>query len=132
MTISIESVFVHIIDDDESVRKSMSRLMRSAGIVSRSYDSAKRFLSGSCNDHNACIIIDISMPQINGFELCETLNIRGIKIPMIAISAIDDDITRQLVKDMGVYFYLRKPVDDQELFDAISWVIESCLKQPNL
>ena len=131
MTTSTESVFVYIIDDDESVRKSMSRLMRSAGIVSSTYDSAKCFLSGAYNDHNSCIIMDINMPQIDGFELCARLKKRDIKIPVIAVSAIDDDLTRQRVQDMGVHFYLRKPVDEQVLFDAISSVIQYCRKKPN-
>jgi len=64
------------------------------------------------------------MPRMSGLELLRQLNARGIRLPVIAVSARDDDETRQLARDLGVSLFLRKPVDDQALLDAIAWVAE--------
>ena len=124
MTLKTGTLHVHIVDDDESVRKGLSRLMRSAGIESHAYASPERFLAEVHNEGHACILMDITMPRMSGLELGTQLREKGITLPMIAISARDDDDTRHLARDLGVRFFLRKPVDDQALLDAISWVVE--------
>jgi len=121
----LEKIFVHIVDDDESVQKALSRLMRSAGIESCTYESSKSFLEKVHNDSHACILMDMNMPNMNGLELAAQLKQKGIQLPVIAISARDDDGVRQLARDLGVKFFLRKPVDDQALLDAISWVMQN-------
>jgi FixJ family two-component response regulator len=115
---------VYIVDDDESVRTALSRLMRSAGIESRAYESSERFLADVRDRGHACILMDITMPRMNGMELLARLKERNIALPVIAISARDDDETRQSARDLGVRFFLRKPVDDQALIDAINWVVK--------
>lgn len=125
MALKTETLLMHIVDDDESVRKSLSRLMRSAGIESRAYESPERFLAEVRDDGHACILMDITMPRMNGLELSARLKEKGIALPVIAISARDDDDTRQLARDLGVRFFLRKPVDDQALLDAITWVMQN-------
>jgi FixJ family two-component response regulator len=124
VTLKAETLLVHIVDDDESVRKGLLRLMRSAGIESRAYESPERFLAEVHNEGHACILMDITMPRMSGLELSAQLRVKGIALPVIAISARDDDDTRQLARDLGVRFFLRKPVDDQALLDAISWVMQ--------
>jgi FixJ family two-component response regulator len=115
---------VHIVDDDEAVRKGLSRLMRSAGVESLAYDSPESFVSEVQDTEHACIVLDITMPRMNGLELLSQLKARGIRMPVIAVSARDDDDTRQLARDLGVSLFLRKPVDDQALLDAIAWVVD--------
>lgn len=124
MTRKAEPLFVHIVDDDESVRKGLSRLMRSAGIESHAYASPESFFAETHDEGHACIIMDITMPRMNGLEFGAKLKERGIALPVIAVSARDDDETRHLARDLGVRFFLRKPVDDQALLDAISWVVD--------
>jgi FixJ family two-component response regulator len=119
-----EVLTVYIVDDDESVRTALSRLMRSAGIESRAYQSSERFLAEVRNEGHACILMDITMPRMNGMELVARLKEKGIAFPVIAVSARDDDETRRLARDLGVHFFLRKPVDDQALIDAINWVVK--------
>jgi FixJ family two-component response regulator len=119
-----ETLMVYIVDDDESVRTALSRLMRSAGIESLAYQSSERFLAEVRNEGNACILMDITMPRMNGMELVARLKEKGIAFPVIAVSARDDDETRRLARDLGVHFFLRKPVDDQALIDAINWVVK--------
>jgi FixJ family two-component response regulator len=122
VTHKAETLHVSIVDDDDAVRKGLSRLMRSAGIESRAYESPERFLSEVHNEEHACILMDITMPRMSGLELSAQLKERGITLPVIAISARDDDDTRHLARELGVRFFMRKPVDDQALLDAISWV----------
>ena len=124
MTRKTEISHVHIVDDDDSVRKGLSRLMRSAGIASDAYGNPESFLAEVHNEDHACILMDITMPRMNGLELNARLKEKGIALPVIAISARDDDDTRQLAHDLGVRFFLRKPVDDQALLDAIAWVVQ--------
>ena len=124
MTIKTGTLHVLIVDDDASVRKGLSRLMRSAGIESHAYASPESFLAEIHNEGHACILMDITMPRMSGLELGAQLREKGITLPMIAISAHDDDDTRHLARDLGVRFFLRKPVDDQALLDAISWVVQ--------
>jgi FixJ family two-component response regulator len=119
-----EALTVYIVDDDESVRTALSRLMRSAGMQSRAYESPERFLAEVSNDGNACILMDITMPRMSGMELVARLKEKGIAYPVIAVSARDDDDARQLAQDSGVRYFMRKPVDDQALIDAISWVVK--------
>jgi len=123
VAVKSETLLVHIVDDDESVRKGLMRLMRSAGIESRAYENAACFLAEVRNDAHACILMDITMPHMNGLELAAQLKQKNITMPTIAISARDDDDARQTARAMGVRFFLRKPVDDQALIDAISWVM---------
>jgi FixJ family two-component response regulator len=117
-------MLVYIVDDDASVRQGLSRLMRSAGIDSRSYAGAEAFLAEVSNDERACIVLDITMPHMDGLQLGRRLRQAGIALPVIAVSARDDDATRQLAMKLQVRMFLRKPVDDQALIDAISWVVQ--------
>lgn len=124
MPFRTEPLHVHIVDDDESVRKGLSRLMRSAGIESHAYASPESFLAKVHNEAHACILMDITMPHMSGLELGARLREKGVDIPVIAVSARDDDETRHLARDLGVRLFLRKPVDGQALLDAISWVVD--------
>lgn len=117
-----EKLFIYIVDDDESVRKGMMRLMRSSGMESQAYATVGEFLAEVRNDNRACIILDITMPHLNGLELCGRLKEKNITVPVIAVSARDDGETINLAQALGVRLFLRKPVDDQALIDAISWV----------
>lgn len=122
MSIADKNLFVHIIDDDQSVRKALSRLLQSAGLKSCAYESAQSFLAQERGQENACILTDISMPTISGFDILDLLKQENSRLPVIVLSARDDDDTRNLVSKLGVQFFLRKPVDGQALIDAIYWV----------
>ncbi|KPK94619.1 MAG: hypothetical protein AMJ94_01180 [Deltaproteobacteria bacterium SM23_61] len=115
---------IYVIDDDASVRKAFGRLLRSADLDAETFSSAEEFLSSPKQKENACIIIDIRMPGLTGFDLLERLVTERIGIPVIAISAHDDAETREHARELGAVVFFRKPVDDQALLDAIWWAIE--------
>ena len=115
---------VYLIDDDESVRKALQRLLRSAGLDVKAFSSAEEFLqSGNLAEKGACIILDIRMPGLTGFDLQEKLTAKGIRIPVITVSAFDDAATRERARKLGATAFFRKPVDDEALIDAIHWAM---------
>ena len=122
-TMAKKRSLVYVIDDDASVRKAIGRLLRSASLDAETFSSAEEFLSNPRQKENACIIIDIRMPSLSGVDLPERLASEGIRIPVIAISAHDDEETREHAKELGAVSFFRKPVDDQALLDAIWWAI---------
>jgi FixJ family two-component response regulator len=118
-------IIVYIVDDDDAVRCGFARLLRSAGMEPRPYESAPRFLDEVVDAKRACILLDITMPSLTGTQVQEQLNAQGITLPVITVSARDDEQTRATARGLGARMFLRKPVDDQALLDAISWVTNS-------
>jgi FixJ family two-component response regulator len=115
-------VTVYIVDDDESVRHGFARLLRSAGFDARVFASPEGFLSEVVDAPGACVLLDITMPHLTGTLVQERLNERNIALPVITVSATDDETTRDRARRLGARLFLRKPVDDQALLDAIRWV----------
>ncbi|MCC6713973.1 MAG: response regulator [Gammaproteobacteria bacterium] len=116
------TLVVYIVDDDESVRKGLSRLIRSAGFEPRTYSSSELFLTEVGAGDRGCVLLDITMPRMGGHEVQERLTAKQIDLPVIAVSASDDEETRHRAHELGARFFLRKPVDDQALLDAVDWV----------
>jgi FixJ family two-component response regulator len=121
-------MMIYIVEDDDSVRKGLSRLMRSAGLPAQDFASAEQFLAAVDADQGGCILLDITMPRLSGLQLQAELTKRHIDVPVIAVSARDDADTRNMARQLGAWYFFRKPVDDQALIDAIQWVLSS--KQP--
>jgi FixJ family two-component response regulator len=120
-----QSCVVYIVDDDDLVRKGLARLIRAGGHTPRVYESPERFLDEVENEPGACVLLDITMPRMSGLQVQAELKTRGITIPVIAVSARDDDETRRRATDLEARCFFRKPVDDQALLDAIAWVVQS-------
>lgn len=116
---------VYIVDDEDSVCQALSRLMRACGYQTRTYGSPEQFLDGVAADSPGCVLMDITMPKLTGLQVQARLKAKGIDLPVIAISARDDDGVRQSARKLGASFFFHKPVDDQALLDAISWVSEA-------
>lgn len=114
---------VYVIDDDESVRKAFERLLRSASLEVETFATVEEFFSGERRNTNACVIVDLRMPGSSGFDLQRELATRGIRMPVIVISASDDAETREQARMLGAAAFFRKPIDDQALLDAIWWAI---------
>lgn len=118
---------VYIVDDDESVRRAMARLIRSAGMEAHTFPSAKEFLDFKQRKHNACMIADIKLQGMSGLELQDQLREEGSDLPVIFITGFDSPGTRDQAKKAGAAGYFRKPIDDQALLDSIQWALT---KQP--
>ncbi len=116
---------VYIVDDDDLVGKGLARLMRSGGLSPKVYQSPELFLEEVSSEGPACILLDITMPGMNGFQVQAQLKARGITTPVITVSARDDEETRRRAYKLDARFFFRKPVDDQALLDAITWVVQT-------
>jgi len=117
---------ISIVDDDLSVRRALSRLIRLAGYAVESFASAREFLASAARGRTACLVLDIQLDSggMSGFDLQERLVADGGTIPTIFITAHGDARTRERVRQSGVAGFLSKPFGDQALLDLIRR--ESC------
>jgi len=116
---------IFVIDDDQSMQRAFLLLLRSAGFDAKAFTSAEEFLTHSHVSDGDCIILDLRMPRMNGFDLMEKLISREIRTPIICVTAFDDVRSRERARELGAAAYFTKPVDDQALIDAINWAIKS-------
>lgn len=110
---------ISIVDDDRSVRRALRRLIGSAGYLVETFASASEFLRSSPSTRTACLVLDIYLEGMNGFELQEQLVADRVAIPIIFMTAQDDSATRERIRRSGAVGYLGKPFDGQALLDAI-------------
>jgi FixJ family two-component response regulator len=113
------------VDDEESVLRAMKRLILSMGMDAETFASGQKFLDSGFRDRNACLIVDIKMPVMDGMEVQKKLVATGSKLPVIFITAIDNEEIRDEAKKIGVAGCFQKPVDDQALIDLIQWVLSN-------
>ena len=111
---------VFVIDDDESVCRSLRRLMKSVGRNVRTFTSARDFLSQGCQNVSGCLILDVTMPEMNGLELQKMLVDSGSRMPIIFMSAHEDISTREQGLGAGALAFLKKPFEDQALIENIN------------
>jgi FixJ family two-component response regulator len=114
-----ESLVVAVIEDDPSFRRALSRSLTLRGFRTEVFGSAEDFLRDRAEEHADCIILDIHLGGMNGFELQAELATRVTSPPVIFITAFDDPATRQRAQEVGAAGYLQKPFDDNSLIDAI-------------
>src|SRR3954451_15267570 len=116
---------VAIVDDDSSVRSALTRLIRSCGFQVESFSSGGEFLR-SIDDHEPdCVVLDVNMPEMNGWEVQSHLSRANADIPVIVISGEQDPGALARAKRNGAQHYLRKPVDADLLLGAIRNAIAS-------
>jgi FixJ family two-component response regulator len=119
-----DSLTVYVVDDDDSVLRSLSRLLNTSGFQVQTFSCAETFLKNLSADSQGCVLLDITMPRMSGLQVQVALKERGIKLPVIAISARESHQVRETARELGAQFFLHKPVDDQALLDAIAWVTQ--------
>ena len=115
---------IAIVEDDESFRESMRRLMRSLGYTVEAFPSAADFLAFRRLHKTACLIADIQMPGMTGVELYARLIEAGHNIPTILVTAYLDEVMRTRALKDGIVCYLRKPFNDNDLMDCIQNAVE--------
>jgi FixJ family two-component response regulator len=114
-----------VVDDDESFRESMKRLMRSLGYTVEAFSSAADLLASPRLAETACLIADVHMPAMTGLELYRHLVAAGHPIPTILVTAYPNDADRTRALDDGAIGYLRKPVDQQQLMGCLRAALTS-------
>jgi len=119
-----DAFVVYVVDDDDSVRHSLTRLLRTSGFRVQAYGSAQDFLNTVTPASSGCVLLDVTMPQMSGLRAQVKLKEMGIPLPVIAVSARETYQVRETVQALGARFFLHKPVDEQALLDAIAWVTQ--------
>ena len=114
-----EYPLVAVVDDDESVRESLPDLLREFGFATHSFSSAEDFLPSDSLVRTGCLILDIVMPGMTGFDLQRELKLRGHSIPIIFISAHKDEVVRRRAFQQGAVEFLFKPFSDTALLQAL-------------
>lgn len=112
-------LLVCVVDDDESIRESLPDLLTEFGYSVRTFPSALEFLASDALDQANCLLLDISMPGMTGIELQAELKRRDKRIPIIFISATQDEALRARVIELGAEACLIKPFGDTALLTAL-------------
>jgi FixJ family two-component response regulator len=105
---------IAIIDDDDSVRRSLHRVVQSAGYAAESFGSAREFLDWLPRGRAACLVLDVHLSEMSGFDLQDRL-----AVPIIFITAHDDAATRERIEKSGASGHLRKPFGEKSILAAI-------------
>lgn len=116
-------MLVSIIDDDFSVRRALRRLVAAAGFSVETFASGGEFLDSDSLGRSHCIVLDIHLGGLSGFDVQERLKEMGVQVPVIFITAHDDAATHARVNGSGAVAYLRKPFEEHALLDAIERAI---------
>ena len=112
-----------VVDDDADVRVALTRLMSSAGFHVETYAGGAAFLQ-SIDDHEPdCLILDLHMPEMSGFDVQGALAIGHAAVPVVVITGHDTPQSRARALKLGAKSYLCKPVDDEALLAAIDSAI---------
>ena len=116
----IQKSLVSVVDDDESIRESLPDLLRELGFAVQAFSSAEEFLASDAVGQTSCLILDIAMPGMTGYDLQRELTRRRREIPIVFITAHGDANLRPRVLEDGAVECLLKPFSDTALLNAIN------------
>ena len=115
---------VFMVDDDEAVRRAISRLLRSAGIASAVFASPSEFLAQYNPDMPGCLVLDMAMPDLDGLQLQTALNEKGCILPIIFLTGHGDVSKSVQAMKQGAFDFLSKPAKDKDLLTAVRAAFE--------
>ncbi len=119
-----ERLLLSVVDDDESVRESLPDLLRELGFDACVFSSAEEFLASDCVNQTKCLILDVFMPGMTGPDLQRELKIRRQQIPIIFMTARQNETVRPQVLEQGAVECLFKPFSDTALLKAINAALQ--------
>ena len=115
---------IHIVDDDESLRGALQRLLSAAGYRTKTYASAGEFLLEPPGDSPGCLLLDLRLPGPSGLDLQEALARHGIGLPVVFLTGHGDLATGVRAMKAGAVDFLTKPVEREPLFAAVARALE--------
>jgi len=116
---------IYLVDDDPSALKGLNRLLLAGGYEVNAYASSDELLKSPITDKNACLVLDTRMSGMSGFDLLAELIAKGVNLPVIFVTADDNEETRKKARSFKAMGFFRKPVDGTALLDAIAWTLET-------
>jgi FixJ family two-component response regulator len=120
---------IAVVDDDPSVRKSLSSLLRSVGFAVQVFESAEEFVASDDLARTGCTILDVRMPGMSGLELQRRLALTHPHLPVVFITAhaSDEEVRSRALKD-GAVDYLSKPLSEEALLGAVQAALDTKMK----
>ena len=115
---------IHLVDDDEAIRHSASFMLRHAGFRVKTYTDGVAFLEAAATAERGCILLDVQMPGMDGLEVQETLNARGMAMPVIVLAGQGDVAVAVRAMKAGAVDFVEKPYAKQTLVDALTRAFE--------
>jgi two-component system response regulator FixJ len=115
---------IFVVDDDNSARNGITRLLLSAGYSVKAFASSKKFLESLGTLKSGFILLDIRMPEISTEEFAKKLSENNTNLKIIVITADASPETRQKASDIGAIGFFRKPIDGKALIDSIGWALK--------
>ena len=114
---------VAVVDDEESVCRALQRLFRSAGFGVETFTNSATFLTGLESRKPDCLVLDLHMPRMSGFDVQARLAEMGARVPVVILTGHDTPEAHDRAMAGGASAYLRKPADDHALLDAVNAAI---------
>jgi FixJ family two-component response regulator len=121
---SAKASTVFVIDDDASMRESIQGLLKSVGLCSETFGTAEEFLRNKRSEGPSCLVLDVSLPGVNGLDFQRQLADAGIQIPIIFVTGHGDIPMTVKAMKSGAVEFLTKPFDDQDLLNAIQQALD--------
>lgn len=115
----MEKRLIHLVDDEESIRRSMSFVLKTSGFDVRTYASGVLFLKEVRHSDIGCILLDVRMPEMDGLEVQRELGVRGITMPVVVLTGHGDITTAVQAMKAGAVDFLEKPFEKATLLGAI-------------
>jgi FixJ family two-component response regulator len=115
---------VFVVDDDASMRESIQGLLKSVGLRSETFGTAEEFLRSKRSEGPSCLVLDVSLPDVNGLDFQRQLANAGIQIPIIFVTGYGDIPMTVKAMKSGAVEFLTKPFDDQDLLNAIHQALD--------
>lgn len=112
--------FIAVVDDEESIRTALKRLLRAAGLEAEGYASGQAFLDDAAQRRPDCVLLDLHMPSMSGQQILERIRQMAARAPVVVITGHDTPESREQCLAAGAAAYLCKPLDDRLLLNAIS------------
>lgn len=113
------SPLLAVVDDDESVRRALSRLLRVVGYRVEAFASAAQLQPACPGERYACLVLDVHLGGMSGLDLMEALRRAGSGVPVIIITARDDESAEERAAQGGASAFLRKPLDAEVLLEQV-------------
>lgn len=120
-----------VVDDDASIRGALRRQLRILGFDVLDFQNAEEFLTSEVPTGSACLLLDVYMPGMTGFELCREMTASGRCLPTILISGRDDPQTRKMMREAHPIASLLKPFDEKDLLRAIRKALRTPVNSPH-
>jgi FixJ family two-component response regulator len=115
---------VFVVDDDASIRDAVKSLLKSVGLRAEAFGSTEEFVKAARPDATSCLVLDVRLPGMSGLDFQADLEKRGVRIPIIFITAHGDIPMTSRAMKAGAIEFLPKPFQKQELLDAIEQALE--------